>query len=325
MSKIIFTLCVFLSKSAFAEEISFPVPKAMAVLGDSMSEGMLADYSLEKKPGFADIVNLVWIGSENNETLRINAYRQSFAAKSKSWSGGNDPKDLVVSHFERLRELNHDLVEANFAVSGDESKGLEAQVDQFLQAERSEGIVFDYVTLMIGANDLAQVAVEDLVSPQKYISNVERALRRILSANRDRRIFIVGLPNVHKIFEESKDFSVYKFWYDSLKCDSMRRQVYGPKLMFFPDREEDYRKTKEIVSEYREALGDLVEKLSMEFYSTSFKFLKEYRLPTNIKKALSIDCFHPSEWGQAELAELTWAGSFWPNILPSEFGLWNQR
>lgn len=290
------------------------LPNAMAVLGDSMSEGMLAGYSLENKPPIASLAKVLWLASRTDHDGRILIYREKLARPDLSWATGNSSRGFVQSHFLRLKKLNPSLTAQNFAVSGSESNHLHSQVDRFLDAEDKGSEIFDYVILMIGANDLAFEVSEDITPAVKYLGNIEAALRRILDKNPNRAVLAIGLPDIHTIFEKSANYSVYKFWGESLKCQAMRRQVYGNKTVFFPENKDAYEYTKTILSQYRTGLGNLVERLQTDYPSAELKFIKDYRLPTNIKKALSIDCFHPSEWGQAELAEMTWEHGFWSDL-----------
>ena len=58
----------------------------------------------------------------------------------------------------------------------------------------------------------------------------------------------------------------------------------------------------------------MVNRLQEEFPSAHLKTIQNLRSKQLTKKLVSVDCFHPSEWGQAELAEKTWLAGFWPNL-----------
>lgn len=326
MSKILGFVAFALSFSnwAHAEPVEIPLPRAMAVLGDSMSEGMLAGYSLEKRPSISVALNILWMASDSDQNQRMLSYRKNLARPDLSWASGNSTRSIVKSHAQRLKEFQPNLVAANFAISGDESYRLNDQIDRLMKAERDQGMNFDYVTLMIGANDLAGESNDDITPPLAYLGNVESALRRLIEEDSHRSFLLVGLPDIHHVFEQSQDFSVIEFWGEKVTCKSMRKDIYGRKTVFFPENQEAYQFTKATLQQYRDGLANLVERLKAEFSETNFKYIREYRLPTNIKKAISIDCFHPSEWGQAELAEMTWAEGFWPNLQSSDFAVWSQ-
>ena len=317
-----FVFLSFLSIFSIDKIRAHEIPKAMAVLGDSMSEGMLAGYSLEKKPSLATIAKVAWLTSGHDKDERIEVYRKTLARADLSWATGDSSTGIVQSHYLRVKAHNPDIKAANFAISGNESEDLQAQVDRFLAAEDESDTIFDYVMLMIGANDLASSDSEGITPALKYLGNIEAGIRRVLDKDPHRRLLVVGLPDVHTVFEESANLVVYRMWGKDIKCESMRRDVYGNKTIFYPENKEAYEFTRAIVAQYREGLANLIERLQGEYLDAEFKFIREYRKPTNMRKALSIDCFHPSEWGQAELAEITWERGFWPNISDVQFLAW---
>ncbi len=317
------TLLIGVARTEAEETFFPPLPQAMAVLGDSMSEGMFAEFSLEKRPSASQLATLLWITSDKDPARRMLGYRKYFARKEMSWATGHRSDDLVLSHYERLKALRPDIRAYNFAISGSETEELQGELEALFQTEETEGLNFDYVLFMMGANDLAAENASQIVPAERYLENIENAIRKLLHRNSLRAILFVGLPDVHTVFERSQDFVAYKYWYDELKCGSMRKKVYGNKSIFNPSNPVEYEATKRILQQYRLGLSDLVTRLSMEYPESALLYIQDYRLPTNIKKALSIDCFHPSEWGQAELAELTWMHGFWPQIQPSDFSGWS--
>jgi len=320
-----FLIGAFVSISTVSAEAILPYPKAMATLGDSIAEGMLAGYSLEKPPSLGTALNLLWLSSDADKNQRMSVFRKKLARPDLSWAAGSNTRSVVKSHAERLQEFVPDLKVSNFAISGNTSFDLAAQVDELLAAEDRQALNFDYVTLMIGANDLAEEDNSKITSPLEYIGNIETSLRRVLDKDPHRYILVSSLPDVHSIFEQSQGFAAISAFGEEIKCGKMRRTIYGPKTVFVPENVDAYNLTKEIMSQYREGLNSLVERLQMEYPETNLRMVRHIPDPLNVKKALSIDCFHPSEWGQAELAEVTWKQGFWPHHEDSGFAaFWNK-
>lgn len=304
------SLVCLLPLSLMADEVS--LPHAMAALGDSMTEGMLTDFSIERPPNLAQVVYI--IGGASDHDQRFEFFRKHYAKPAHSWAAGNDDTDIVYSHFERLKKLQPQITMQNFAVSGAESKDLSDQVDRLLLSERESGVYFDYVTLMIGANDLGRERVEDFVSPMVYQKNIESQLRRLLDENRDRRILLVGLPPVHDVFEASAPFKAYSVFGKSILCGEMRKMVYGPMALFKPEVSDAYETSKTIFALYQIAVQSAADQLQQDFPTAKIKAVVNYKGGKTSKKTLSVDCFHPSVWGQAELAEVTWRRGFWASV-----------
>lgn len=286
-------------------------PKRMAALGDSISEALLADYNIESGVGTGELLSMLELARIEDKTERALAFRQLYASYGKSWSTGSDESNIVYSHFERLSESQTNLEAYNFSVSGARSSALEFQVDALLKMQEQEAELFDYITIMMGANDLIAPSLDKMTSPLQYIANVEAALRRILQKNPKAWILLVGLPDIFSVFEKTKDVVVEQIWNRKFTCDEVRKNIYGNYPIFRPEDKETYRAVKSLMNSYREGMLSLAERIQKEFPEAKLKAIRELFPQQNPKKAMSIDCFHPSEWGQAELAELSWRESFW--------------
>lgn len=293
--------------SASAKEF----PKRMAALGDSISEALLADYSVESGVGTGELLSMLELARIEDKEERALAFRQIYASYGKSWSTGSDDSNIVYSHFERLLEGQPNLEAYNFAISGARSSALKFQVDALLEMQEREGELFDYVTIMMGANDLISPSLEKMTPALEYVANLEDALRRILQKNPKAWILLVGLPDIFSVFESTKDIVVEKIWKREFTCDEVRKNIYGNYPIFHPEDKKTYRAVKALMQSYREGMLSLADRIQKEFPESRVKAIRELYPQQNPKKAMSIDCFHPSEWGQAELAELSWGESFW--------------
>lgn len=300
----------FVSLSAVNAQLP-ELPHAMASLGDSMTEALMSDFSIEQPPNLIQVVSLI-SGASLKE--RIPYFRKHFARPQHSWAAGGDDADIVISHLEHLKKYAPNLTVTNYSVSGAKTSDLADQVDALLQDEYKSSHTYDYITLLMGANDLASVEVDDLVSPITYERNLENQFRRILSADAKRRLLLVGLPPIFEIFDTSAEFQAYKFWNKTYSCSEMRKMVYGPLVVFMPENQEAYEQVKVLARLYDSALQNVKVNLSRDYPEAEIKVASGYRGGRTTRKTLSIDCFHPSVWGQARMAEATWALGFWPSL-----------
>ncbi len=281
-----------------------------------MSEALLAGFSLENPPSLGEVITMAAIATSNDtKEERLAAFRKLYAKESLSWATGSGANDIVLSHYERLKTAEPDLVKFNFAVSGAESSDLSDQLTLLFDQERKVGKPIEYVTIFIGANDLGSATSDSITSPIQFVGNIEAMARQLLQSYQERFILFVGLPQIHQVFEKSEKLEAYKLLGWDINCGDMRRKVYGNMTIFQPDQEQAYQQTKAIFAAYERGIAALPERLSLEFPKAQLKAVTGYKNPLGVAKSLSIDCFHPSEWGQAALAEMTWNGGFWPELL----------
>jgi lysophospholipase L1-like esterase len=90
---------------------------------------------------------------------------------ANSWSTGTEA--AVRSHLRRLRELGAHPAAQNFAVSGRKVSDLGRQVGQAVTA-RSE-----YVTILIGLNDVCRETVADMTPVAAFHSQFEGAMANL--------------------------------------------------------------------------------------------------------------------------------------------------
>ncbi len=309
--RILLVMC-FAAPYAWAED-RVPYPHSMAVLGDSISEGMLSEFSIERPPTLPQLVSMAFTAVLTQPANRILEFRKKYAKAEHAWFSGESSNDFITSHLERLRQVSPDLKAYNFAISGSTTQDLAKQVTELLETERKEQRTMEYLSLLIGANDLKAKTLDEIVLPITYELNIKTALTRILEKDPYRQILMVGLPKVYRIFEESQDIVGYRLLGSDIRCDDLRRTFYG-NAVFFDRSNPDYDRTKIVYHMYQEALERVAGELRIAFPMAHIRTVQNYDVMALLNKTLSVDCFHPSEWGQAMLAEVTWSYSFWPEL-----------
>lgn len=297
---------------AMAEDLA-PIPNGMGVLGDSISEAMLSEYSIEVPPNFGELLGMVATATLGDPAKRLLNFRTKYAKKEHAWFSGEQMNDMITSHAERLKAVNPSLIVHNFAVSGSKTDALYDQVSELLDFEAQNQTLMDYLAILIGANDLKEDKLEFVTDPDTFGLRIKRALYRVLEKNPHRMILMVGIPKIHKIFEESQNIVGYEILGFNIKCDSIRRNIYGDAVIFDPSNPE-YNATKFLFYMYQEAIEKVARELREAFPAARIRTVQNYDALAALYKTLSVDCFHPSEWGQALLAEITWNYSFWPQL-----------
>ncbi len=292
--------------------LSEPVkwPKTIAAFGDSMTEGLLASYALEKGLPTAEYIRMLQIAQMQAE-LRLPAFRKAYANRELSWATGYRKEDLIRSHFERIAAHEPEAKAWNFAVSGAHSKDLSDQIKEMESIVKEIPGGFDYIMLLIGNNDLMGKTLSEMGSAEALEMNLDLAVDEILRLNPRAKLLVSGPPKIFEIFDASKDLQVMKVMKYSITCGNLRKKIYGDEVIFKPEEIENYQAAQDLLFSYWKVIRELPERVSWLYPEAEIKVIEIPNSEQRAEKLLSVDCFHPSEWGQAELAANTWRLGFW--------------
>jgi lysophospholipase L1-like esterase len=247
---------------ARAEEEPPALPGSVASIGDSISRG-------------------------------TNAYGWYGDHPSFSWSTGFNPVDGFASHYERLFRADHTLWgdELNVARSG------AAMADAPGQAQAAVAAGADYVTFLMGANDLCRGSAAQMTSVAEFRADLERSLS-ILDGG-GARVLVASIPNVIRLGEVYGDDPLARFvWRQAELCPS----VLDPENTW---RERLAVWVREL--EFNLALRDTCAR----YANCRFDDFAVYSYAFDRDDVSRLDYFHPSIDGQRTLAELTWPSAWW--------------
>lgn len=207
-----------------------------------------------------------------------------------SWSAGSSK--YVESHKTKLENYFDMSVDAyNFAKSGSEIRDLNVQVREVLRLKP------DYLTVLIGANDVCGWDEDYEAELNFYAAELARHLDRIVETIPDIKILLVSIPDIYQLQQLGSKNQCQSKWNFTHFCSAMLGQ----------DRTEADRL---LVAEKWERANAALEALS-ENYPENVKFaasVKNYQFA--IDEVSKVDCFHPSVAGQKKLADETWADSW---------------
>lgn len=255
---------------------------------------MLAAFTAAEPPSSSFPATMAALGDSITRALAV---RTSSGDNSRhSWSPGDHPGDEITSHYERLTKLNPAIRGRthNNSFSGSTARDLP---DQATVAVTQNA---DYVTILIGANDLCASSPSTMTSETEFASHINTALATLRQGLPRARIFVSSIPDLYqlwKIFEGNAEVS--EAWSGGT-CASMlsarnteeqRQMVVGRELAF-------NRILAQACSQYTNCRWD-----NNAVYN--FKFTASH--------VSDVDYFHPSLEGQARLADVTWQASWWTN------------
>jgi lysophospholipase L1-like esterase len=216
--------------------------------------------------------------------MTLGALGDSITAAYNASTSGNNPSHSwatgdagVGSHKVRLERIfpNLEVIPVNHAVAGARADALAGQVSQLLTSAP------DYVTLLIGANDLTSwlMAGEYGAALQRFKSDVESAVRRLVAANPRVMILLSAVPDQARVLR------------------LVLPQALVPTLAnIYRERWERANQALAAIAAAFPANVRFVAKTSL------LKFSPEHLSP--------LDSYHPSVAGQKLLADVTWEQGF---------------
>lgn len=250
-----------------------PLPSSMAAVGDSISQAVSSGGSL-------------------GATYPANA-----------WSTGTNT--TVNSHYARLLALNPGIVGRawNDSVSGAKMADLDGQM-RLVVGQRP-----DYLTVLVGGNDLCTDTVAQMTSVADFSAQFATAMDTLTTGSPQTRVYVASIPRVYQLWELFRSsFWARSVWSLGGICQSLlanptsTQSADVARRAQVAQRNVDYNATLAAVCAlYANCRFD-----GNAVYNVAFA-----------KSDVAGDYFHPSVAGQAKLAAVSWAAGYWPNGGPA--------
>ncbi len=211
-----------------------------------------------------------------------------------SWSTGGAGWDGISSHYERLRAIAPGLVAYNDAVSGARMS------DGPAQAQRAVAQNAHYVTILLGANDLCTPTPQTMTEVDTFRSHLAHTLSILDAGLPGRaRFFVASIPDVHQLWDVFHEDPAAQFVWDVADiCQSLLAPTRT-------DSQRELVRTRNI--EFNTVLQEECAKYDRCRFDDNAVF--GFRFGTG--HVSKLDYFHPSLSGQAALAQMTWAQTWW--------------
>jgi lysophospholipase L1-like esterase len=211
-----------------------------------------------------------------------------------SWSTGYVPFDGIASHYERIRAQNPAILgrRHNNAVSG------ARMADAPAQARRTVAQGAEYVTILMGANDLC--GWDGTLTPTAtFRAQFAETLAILRAGLPDARVFVASIPNLHQLWSVLRtDPLAQLVWQAAGICPAMLDPHNTP-----ADRQA-------VVDRERE-LNAVLETVCATWSRCRFDDHLTFNYAFTRDLVSRLDYFHPNLRGQATLAALTWQASWW--------------
>jgi lysophospholipase L1-like esterase len=211
-----------------------------------------------------------------------------------SWSTGHVPFDGIASHYERIRAQNPAIRghRWNNAVSGAQ------MADAPAQARATVGQGAEYVTILMGANDLCgwDGTLTPTATFRAQFTETLDILRTGLPAS---HVFVASIPNLYQLWSILRTNPVAQtVWQAAGICPSM--------LNFFNSPAD-----RQAVIDREAELNQVLEDVCATWSNCRFDNYLTFNYDFTRSMVSKLDYFHPSLSGQATLSTLTWNASWW--------------
>ncbi len=280
------------------------VPGSMAALGDSMSAGVLAPFSRESAWSPLHHIGLLL----NTLEFLVTSNRESFAFRQYSWSTGLD----INSHASRLRKLNLNMKVGNFSKPSVDSDDLPNQIEDMMawSMQKTGKAIPDYVTILIGHNDLCADNMALVLSAAEYAKKIRKSIGTILRKSRGNELILVmPLSRIDKIVELSAKARLFPVPNMS-SCEEMWKVAPLCPTLTQTHSKEERRAISERLLEFNQVLENEV-RHARSVYGDRIRFAKKISRLEPLPELLAIDCFHPNIKTQKILADDSWSYTWW--------------
>lgn len=212
---------------------------------------------------------------------------------AQSWSTGTST--TVNSHALRFKITNKAY---NDAVSGAKMADLPGQMNTV------HGRNVDYVTVLMGGNDVCTDTEGGMTSPSAYATAFIQAMDTLKADASPPLVYVVSVPNVKMLWEVLKDdSSARSAWSRYTICQSLLANPLSMERADIDRRE----RVKQRNMEFNQVLRAACAKYTF----CRFDGEAAFGTPFVANDVSTRDYFHPSTAGQAKLSEVSFTHGYW--------------
>jgi lysophospholipase L1-like esterase len=214
----------------------------------------------------------------------------------KSWSTGS-ASDSIVSHYERILANNPGMA----GHGHNDAKSGAKMADAAGQASAAVGQQAEYVTILLGANDACARSAERMTPVQDFRNQFQAAMDTLQAGlPASAHIFVSSIPNIYRLWQVLHTNPLAQaVWWGAKICQSM--------LSPFNSREDRLRVLARV-----QAYNGVLDQVCGLYANCRFDGYAVFNYQFTAGHVSKLDYFHPNVSGQATLASITWATSWWP-------------
>ncbi len=215
-----------------------------------------------------------------------------------SWSTGWNP--AINSHYTRILAANPAISGQNFIYAAGGTK-MNALNSQALLAVAQQ---VDYVTVLMGPNDVCASSVETMTSVATYASQFQAAMNTLSSGLPDARIFIASVPDIYRLWEVlHTDPAAVAAWDPSSgHCQSL---LANPTSMAQADVDR-----RAAVRQRNIDYNTQLQQICAQYVHCRFDGNAVFDHAFGAADVSTVDYFHLNIAGGTALASVTWSATF---------------
>ena len=217
---------------------------------------------------------------------------------SASWSTGTN--STVRSHYTRLLALQP-------LISGhayNDAKSGAKMVDLAGQMTTAAGQRVDYVTVLMGGNDVCTSSESTMTSVTNFRAQFTSAMNVITTKSPSTRVYVVSIPNVYQLWNVLKSNGTARaVWWTFGVCQSM---LANPESTAQADVDRRARVLQRDV-DFNTALAQVCALYTQCRFDGNAVFNTTFTAADITTR----DYFHPSVSGQAKPASVSWSAGYW--------------
>jgi lysophospholipase L1-like esterase len=215
---------------------------------------------------------------------------------AQSWSTGGGAFDGIRSHYERIRAVQPAITGRNY---NDARAGAKMR-DAPGQAQVAVGQGARYVTILMGANDVCTSSISTMTPVADFRAQFTATMNVLAQGlPTGSTVFVSSIPNVYQLWALFRsDPAAQLVWALAGICQSM----------LSPANTEQDRQT---VLTRERAFNQVLAEVCSLHAMCRFDNLAVFNTQFTRDQVSRLDYFHPSLSGQAALASITWASSWW--------------
>lgn len=233
------------------------------------------------------------VGDSITRAFDVNSSYILRDAPKESWATGTDA--TVDSEYQRLLSAypGSGISADNDAMTGAKMVSLASQMST------AAGQGADYVTVLMGANDVCAKTPAGMTSTANFTNQFDLAMATITSARPNAVVFVSSIPNVYQLWSTLHTSSAARFAW----------AVYGVcQDMLGSSVTETQR--QQVLAQLKADNAVLAQLCTGKYANNcAWDGGATYNVAFTSKQVSTVDYFHPSVAGQALLAQTAWAAS----------------
>ncbi len=272
------------------------VSAALLFSGMAAAPAVAADSPQAASPARVGLPNsIAATGDSITRAFDVNSSCFLSDCPAYSWSTGT--ASSVDSQYKRLLAVNRKIRGNTF---NDAATGA-TMADLGGQLASAAGQQAQYVTILMGANDLCTSSAATMTPTATFQAKFQQALTDLSAADPGAKIFVSSIPNIYQLWQLlHNNPSAELIWSTFGVCQSM---------LSTSNTEAD----RQLVVAQEQADNGVLASVCAEFAQCRWDNLSTYNTVFTTADVSTVDYFHPSVAGQAKLAAVTWSASYWPN------------